>query len=629
MPIWGRKYFLKFFNCGLPSILGQKNLEKLSQQYEFHMVFLSMKSDKIFFYKNRRIVNELNKSFKIEFIFIDDIIRYFNNSYGMIINVSLFRGMLNYKEMKGSNYFVYLVADYVLSENILTSLLAKIENGANVIFSISLRCLDSSIIPLLHKYRFIDDHKLKIPERDAAALGLATLHPSFKAKIHSDFPVHSTSIQHIYWRPDPNTLIAKCLMLHPLVIRPTKWVEHIPGQADYAFVPALAPDGPFDSLSDSDDGVFLELQFNPDHEGYLSKIGERSIEKDSIIFSKWATEYFQSLGRFNFVVHSQDIPKDINKYFELSYNYIKNMTINNKVKLQSPYSHFDWIPGLANGVLNIPPEVSKNVVYELLLKKYFYYRERFKTLKSFLNFIDGTEEIKEKISNLIFNNNNLILMKNEGLCSKFTNEKLYKNNCKFLDIDILLENFEKNIPHSLPDNSNFDGIFFLLPMRDGYILDVLISYLKEFIGNRSFSIILFREQHESPLAANSYAWVFPHVNFKNNKVNLIGDQLIIHGIHEIKNKLRNTYFDFFERKKIFSIFRILLVLYKIIILLPVVLFSKTKISRKFLTFQRSSVIILQGKLPPLAGDSQGLTVPGISEIAHDSNGRDRESEKIR
>lgn len=591
MPLWGESYFLKFLNYGLLSILGQENLDNLSRKYEFHLVFLSKSSDEIFFYKHlykhHRIFYKLNQYFIIKFIYIDDILNYFDNSYGMVINVSYFRGMNYYKELDGCNYFIILVADYILSEKVLTSLIKKIECGANVVYSISLRCIDSDIISFIDKYKYINyDDELKISEREAVAIGLVSLHPSFKAKIHSDFPIHSDSIQHIYWRTDADTLIGKCFMLHPLVIRPTKWVEYIPGQVDYAFVSALAPEGPFETIGDSDEGVFLELQFNPDHEKYLSDFGQRTIEKDSLKFSKWATNHFLSLSRFNFIIHSEEISENTQKYLMSAEKYINNITKNREIKLQDPYSHSDWIHGFERGVLNIPPEVSKEIVYSLMFEKYLYYKNRFKIIKMLFDFIDGSQKIKKNLSELLFYGNNLIFIKEEKNFSKYVNEKFYKNICTFFDIDLLMGN-NKDISLFLGShiNKSYDNIFLILPMRYGFLLDKVVILLKEILGERSFSIILFREPNES--FDENHAWAFSHFNFKINNFELFGNKLISLKVYQIRNDLRNLYFELKNKYNVVSIFKIIKIIIRIVFLLTNKIFTRFP-----LNIQNANIVIL-------------------------------------
>ena len=563
LPLWGIRYITKFLQNGLPSILGQNELEHLSNCYDFHLVFLTTKTGKrLLQSKESFLLGEIRKKIKIIFINIDDIIKYFNNNYGMIISVVYLRGMNAYKHEWKQTVFMYIVGDYVFSNNVFKSLVEKLESGGNVIYSISLRCLDSDLIPYLNSYR--TDNKLIIPPRAAISLGLSTLHPSFKVKISSNILIRSRSVQHFYWRVDPNTMIARCLMLHPLAIRPTRWVDQVPGPVDYAFVPAFAPDGPIQIISDSDEGVFLELQRDPKHDSYIFEYGEKNLEDLAKKISTWATDHFLSLRKFRFVLHSSEIPDEIDISQDKADQFIANITDRaNTSSLQSPFSHSDWMPYIANGILDAPPEISKEIINNKMLEALSNSNKLTKWTKILFDHLDQTEEIRKSLSKMVFKSNNIILIKNENDCLRYLGKDLYQNNEMIFSIPSILESINLNPDYSILPHQHPGKIFIILPLEDAYLIDSLTMAIKKMLlPENEINVIIFKDPTKIIKPTESFAWVFAYSNLKIDHITLLGNEFTANVASLCRENLKVIFKITLNLKKLRTINKVIINLFK-------------------------------------------------------------------
>src|SRR5260221_11280258 len=94
--------------------------------------------------------------------------------------------------------------------------------------------------------------KLALSNRDLVALLLNFPHPTLIAKTVQDEAIRLSAAHQFFWRPDADTFVARCFLLHMVCIRPTQRPKAIAGPCDFSFVRELAPGGNYHYLADSD-----------------------------------------------------------------------------------------------------------------------------------------------------------------------------------------------------------------------------------------------------------------------------------------------------------------------------------------------------------------------------------------
>ena len=600
LPIWGVSYLEKFMKYGLSSIFGQKELINLCDRYQIHLVLLTSASDEKYFKShNQSLFLKSNKHINIKFIIIDDIISYFNGGYGGVLSIAYFRGMQEYNKEWQNTIFLYLVGDYVLSHNLLINTIKKIERGANVIFSVSLRCIDDAVITSLGFYRH--SHRLQIPPREAIFHGLSALHPSFKAKVFSNQLVRSKNIQHFYWQVDSSTLIARCFMLHPLAIKPTHWIDYVPGFIDYAFVQEFAPKGPFESISDSDDGAILELQTNPSHESHFSEYGSLNLDKLATEVSSWATDYFLNLSQFPFVLHSNDIPIDVKVVQDYADRFMSDLISRvNTSSLQDPLLHYDWVNTLSHfvtGISNIIPELHKETIKKVLTKKYENNFNRLKIFNTIMDRIDGTHLINKKLFDLIPKSNEIVfVLKNERECLRLLGKNLYQGKY-YLSADSIIKKSVKFSDHAISTECAFKNIVIMLPLADGYLIDQIIKHFRDTSPPNNVIVILSRNPEDQFIPNESMAWVLKHQNITSEKIFSYGDARISIRAYFFRKHLETAYRELRKPMGVRSFANgtvsILKSIYQGIKLIWCI---KQGVNKTNLPFQLSRVVVIRGQI---------------------------------
>lgn len=515
IPVWGNDYVTNLLDYGLCSLLGQKNLHELKVKYDIHLVILTRETDARTLDCSLIIYN-IKEIFNYNVIFIDDILHL---DYGSIITISYFRGMSNYYNYFPNVTFIYLVADYVLSDNVFDTICQKIDKGANVVFSISIRCVDDNFCmdSILDFYREESD-LIRLPSRDAIYRAFSILHPSFQAKIQGIGPVFSENVQHLYWRVNESTLIARCFMLHMLAIRPTRWADYVPGYCDYSFVPAFAPDGPFMALNNSDDGVILEFQ-NIDHEHEFTTVGTQSFEQFANSLASWATNYNINLAHFPFILHCSELPDNLSFFQSQADRFIDAIVNNLPIPLaHDPFSHPHWISGLKrhkNSGVYLPIEVSPSS-----LQNDNRYNERkldslVKLVQRFFKKLDiDINAFRQEIE--IFSKGKKIAV----ICDnpKDWSDILTKSPDIYLfKTEFLLRQLNKDLNFSILDLKSFDGLIIMLSGIESWRIDQLFLPFRNVISSDQDVLIVlgdlkhFPDKNDFPIY-----WTLKHISLTIN-----------------------------------------------------------------------------------------------------------------
>ncbi|MHB8397163.1 MAG: hypothetical protein ACYC9S_03790 [Leptospirales bacterium] len=515
IPVWGNDYVANLLDYGICSFLGQKNLNELRIKYDIHLVILTSETDARTL-DSSLTINKIKEFFNYNVILIDDILHL---DYGSIVTISYFRGMNNYYNYFPNVTFIYLVADYVLSDNVFDTICQKIEQGANVVFSISLRCVDDDFCmdSILDFYREKSD-LIRLPSRDAIYRAFSILHPSFQAKIQGIGPVFSENIQHLYWRVNSSTLIARCFMLHMLAIKPTRWADHVPGYCDYSFVPAFAPDGPFMALNDSDDGVILEFQ-NVDHEHEFTTVGTQSFGQLANSLASWATNYNISLAHFPFILHCSELPDNLSSFQSQADRFIDEIVNNLKIPLtHDPFSHPHWISALKshkNYGVNRPIEVSLSS----LQNDEPYHEEKLGVLirlvQRFFKKLDiDINAFRQEIENFSKGKKIAVICDNfkdwSDILPKSPEIHLFKT--KFL-----LRQLNKDVNFSVLDLKSFDGLIIMLSGIESWRIDQLSLPFRNVISSDQ-DVLIVLGNPKNILDKNNFPiyWTLKHISLTIN-----------------------------------------------------------------------------------------------------------------
>ena len=311
LPIWGADYISSFEFYGLRSLLAPGNIPAMASRCDTEFVFLTPARDHKQL-QDSPFVQQLQQVCQVTFLPIDDLLLD-NMLYGYTLTYAYHRGIISAGDRLKDTHFVFIVSDYVFSENSFDSLSRKIVAGHRVILSGSLRVDNVAMDPYLREMAKPDE-PLCVPARRAVDLSLRTLHPSLETKIvnRPEAGNYSSNFQHFYWRVYPKTLISRNFMAHMLCINPEFCPPQPRGFCDYTFIPDMAPGAPYAWLDDSDDYFAMELQ-HPEHERHFTQKVARSecpAHHVAKSLSEWTTAQHRSMADHTFIYHAGPIPDE-------------------------------------------------------------------------------------------------------------------------------------------------------------------------------------------------------------------------------------------------------------------------------------------------------------------------------
>lgn len=307
VALWGERYIKEFQEIALPAHLAPGNLPYLNRETDLEICFLTdSKSQELF--DRSPFFEELHSLYSIRFLPIDDVIQ--EDFYGITLTVAFARAVMAAGEDQTQTYFIFMNADFILSDNSMVAVLAQIREGCQCIFAPSLRARAEDAIPQLAALRRNEQHVLQLQARDLVKIALENIHPTVTAKMVTQEFVHCQTYNQMYWRIDESTLLARHFLAFPLVVRPEVPLDRVVSYFDYGFVPEVFPSREFTMISDSDEFCMIELQPTAQENEFL-RLGPLNLDDVARDLSVWTTYEHRLCAKFEAVFHSGDMPEQL------------------------------------------------------------------------------------------------------------------------------------------------------------------------------------------------------------------------------------------------------------------------------------------------------------------------------
>jgi hypothetical protein len=256
IPIWGDRYIRRFAELGLRSLLAPRNLPWLCRHHRVRVRVMTTQ-DGVSQCRLWPAFVELIQIAEVSYIAIDDLVAIYGPNYSVILTRAFNRAMAFSPELVGRN-FIYLVGDQVFANGALETIARAMEAGHDACLACTPRVEIDLVEGMLADIG--TPVELALSNRDMVDLLLNFPHPTLVAKTVQDEAIHLSAAHQFFWRPDADTFVARCFLLHMLCIRPTRRPRDIAGPCDFSFVSELAPGGDYHYLVDSDTFLALELQ---------------------------------------------------------------------------------------------------------------------------------------------------------------------------------------------------------------------------------------------------------------------------------------------------------------------------------------------------------------------------------
>ncbi len=332
IPVWGEVYIDRLVKFTLSSMLASGNLKALRDKCDsVEIVFITTKFSKCYINK-QDILKQLNQYASISHCLIDDLLPI--NYYGVILTLGYERAIMqDSPETQVQTNYIFLNADFVMSNNLLSTIVDKMDDGFSAILSPSLRASAESV---MHKLSpsITNDMILDLPPRDMVNLALQDLHPMVIASI-IDGKLDTTIAHQFFVKPNANLLIGRFFILFMLCIKPERPMQHVSSYCDYSFIPELCPSSNYCVLSDSDEGFLLELAPQEQEAEHII------FEKQSIAdvyqrMQSWVTKEQYDYSKQSIYFHTKD----------LSSHIPEEKILNDR--LEKLYAHLDKVPRVSH-----------------------------------------------------------------------------------------------------------------------------------------------------------------------------------------------------------------------------------------------------------------------------------------
>jgi len=304
IPIWGDTHIKMCANSVLPALLAHGNLPYMSTYQKITLRFLTTKPSSRTLQENQ-VCKRLAEFADISFCYIDDLVNL--GDYGLTLTMAYERGIrTDPEELQVKQCYVFLNGDLVPSNNTLTTVQRRIEDGYNAMLSPGVRVVEQDITPILDELRSKGNGIIDSSGRELVRLTIDHLHPTvIAAKINNK--EIGTSISHQYFaQVDNDLLIARFFLLFMLCIKPERPLPMVTSHCDYSFIPEMCPSGNYTVITDSDDAFLMELAPIEQESSYIY-LGKKNLNGVTRRMQNWVTKEHFDYSKYVLYFHATDL----------------------------------------------------------------------------------------------------------------------------------------------------------------------------------------------------------------------------------------------------------------------------------------------------------------------------------
>lgn len=360
--IWGARYIDEFARISLPSYLAPGNLPFVAAETDLEVVILTSAGGDAHF-NALPIMAGLKSLCSVRFIFIDDLIA--TGNYGVTLTLAYARGIMDSGTDQTNTHFVFMNSDFVLADDSLRTLIAKLRQGHPCVMAPSLRASAETTMPALGEALTDQGQVLAMPPRAMVRLAFDNLHPTVIGKTVTQEFVSCSTHNQIYWQVDDNTLLARHYLIFMLAIRPEVPMGPVNSYCDYGFVPELVPSGTFSIIDDSDEFFMLELQPASQERQFL-RCGRKGVVEIAAELSQWTTKEHRKFAEADIVFRTGERPPQLPALQAQARSFMQELQSNLETPAKDHVDHYYWVSGVQAWILLkfrgktpiLPPEIA-------------------------------------------------------------------------------------------------------------------------------------------------------------------------------------------------------------------------------------------------------------------------------
>jgi len=314
VPLWGETHFKQWLKYSLPSYLAENNIPYLVKNADFSLLICTDKHTETLF-KTLPIYRKIREIFTLAFFDASAFIPQDAHYYGYGLTYLYHAAIRKYHNVGEDIYFIFLNSDFILTDGIFKTVHDLAKAGSEIVFCPSLRAIRETLLPKLDEVvRGAEGEvgTLSLSAREGVQLVLERLHPTVVAQtINREgdaLPkgLSSNALNQFYWRVGEDLLLGHHFLIFPLMIKP-KVVPPAPtGYIDYNVVYDFHPRGEITYITDSDDGLIIEVE------------GSQKESENLWFFYSNASSYYRKLSQWVTPLH-------YNNFKNLLVFHVKNL----------------------------------------------------------------------------------------------------------------------------------------------------------------------------------------------------------------------------------------------------------------------------------------------------------------
>lgn len=261
--VWGVEYVDTFLNVCLPNLLTPGNLEVFANEPDaiFKIYTSPQDADRI---AGSNAYARIGRIMSARIIPVNSLFTPESKADSQyeeaIISMRKCHMMATEDGLKEEAAMVYLSPDAVLSEGALKKMRKIARSGKRALLLSGLRVTKEDFQPAYLKKFGDGAGSAPAPSRALARLGLDHLHPLTEALFTDSRKFSMKMAFQVYWRVNCGGFLARCLIMHPLMVRPRLASPSLRLSFDGAYLLSACPDyDDYHVVTDSDEMLALEM----------------------------------------------------------------------------------------------------------------------------------------------------------------------------------------------------------------------------------------------------------------------------------------------------------------------------------------------------------------------------------
>jgi hypothetical protein len=343
LPVWGQRHIAQFLEASLPTLLAPGNVPALAARLPCRFILMTRSEDADAI-RRHLLWQQLGKVCEAEVRLIDDLIS--PGNHPITLTLACERAIRAAGAAMRDTCFVLLVADYLLSDGSLATVLARIEAGAGAVLSGTPQVVSEDALPWMEAQARDARGAVALAPRTLMRWALGHLHPATAASFAGDSAAHHARTNRLFWHAGTEAMIGRFYLMHPIAIRPQVSDFTIRAAMDYAFVPEMCPGGQIAVLTDSDDYLALEMQPRAAQAGDVRPGGYR-VRWLARSLSDWTTAQHRDNARHTLVFHAGALGPATARATEAADKFLADVARHLTARPQPHRDHPYWIGGMA------------------------------------------------------------------------------------------------------------------------------------------------------------------------------------------------------------------------------------------------------------------------------------------